>query len=80
MASCEWRVGSGKWVEAVGNRQMMWLPLHQWQQSANAIDKRGRGQIALNAMQMASSDNQMCSKHSRLHMPSHPPRHPYTQA
>lgn len=36
--------------------------------SANSIDKRGRGQIALNAMQMASSDNQMCSmdSHSRL--------------
>lgn len=51
-------VGFGMGHATVGNRQMMWLPLHQWQQSANVIDKRGRGQIALNAMQMASSDNQ----------------------
>lgn len=35
--------------------------------SVNAIDKRGRGQIALNAMQMASSDNQMCSMDSHSH-------------
>lgn len=35
--------------------------------SANAIDKRGRVQIALNAMQMASSDNQMCSMDSHSH-------------